>query len=94
MTKLKCQINSEIQKSKGKNQNDNSQPTNKILTFALSFCTFIFARDLFRPVLSEAVKELVLGIQDFKTGCLKQGGKAWHEVIWERFCLWTFPKNS
>jgi hypothetical protein len=29
-----------------------------------------------------------------KQSIAKQGGKVWHEVIWERFCLRTFPKIS
>jgi len=39
----------------------------------------------------------------FRIWCLKfrilkqvftKGGNVWHEVIWERRCLWTFPKTS
>lgn len=29
-----------------------------------------------------------------KYGQRKHGGNVWHEVIWERFCLWTFPETS
>lgn len=29
-----------------------------------------------------------------KQSIAKKGGKVWHEVIWERFCLWTFPKMN
>jgi hypothetical protein len=29
-----------------------------------------------------------------KQSIVKQGGKVWHEVIWEGFCLWTFPRIS
>jgi hypothetical protein len=27
-------------------------------------------------------------------GAAIKGGKAWHEVIWEKSCLWTFPETS
>ena len=78
-----------IQKSKVKNQNDTSKrKTFNLCSVILHFYFCILkgfggVRIYWQNLMKSGNHGLIIR---------QQGGKVWHEVIWEEFCLWTFPK--